>query len=337
MTSRRLTAAALAAALLAAACTSAAPGATWSAAGGSPSPAAGTSGDPAAGPTCDTSNLAGWPAFGQVRTSGVVPVLASSEKIVGQDTRLLFALVDAQGKPIADASLKVQIAFYDLCASPATPTQTVSPLFAWGIVNQRAFYVARAALGHAGAWGAAVNATDSSGKAQSARIQFTVDPSGPVIAVGAQAPAVRTPVLADVGGDVHQISSDPNPNPDFYKLSVDQALAQHLPFVLVFATPAFCQSGQCGPTLDTVKAAVKARAITTINVEPYQLQYANGRLQPVLDNGNFVPVKATDAYGLQTEPFIFVIDGKGTIVDEFEAVVAPQELDAAIVKAMAGS
>ncbi len=337
MASRRLTAAALAAALLAAACTSAGPSASPPAVNASASPAAGASGDPAAGSTCDVSNLPGWPAPGQVPAGGFVPVLASSEKIVGPDTRLLFALVDAQGKPIADASLKVQIAFYDLCASPATPTQTVTPLFAWGIVNQRAFYVARAALGHAGAWGAVVTTTDGSGQTQTARIQFSVDPSGPVLPVGAQAPSVRTPVLADVGGDVHQISSDPNPNPDFYKLSIDQALAQHLPFVLVFATPAFCQSGQCGPTLDTVKAAVKARAITTINVEPYQLQYANGRLQPVLDNGNFVPVKATDAYGLQTEPFIFVIDGKGTIVDEFEAVVAPQELDAAITRALAGS
>ncbi len=331
---RRSAAIAVAVLALVAGCTSSTPQSTSSSGAGSPQ--AGESADASAS-GCDVSHLPGWPALGQVATSGIVPVLASSVKIVGSDTRLLFALEDAQGKPIADSSLKVRIAFYDLCASPATPTQTVTPLFAWGIVGQRAFYVARARLTRAGAWGAAVSVTDTKGTTQGAKIQFSVDASGPVAAVGTPAPSVRTPTLADVGGDVRQISSDPNPDPGFYKLSVDQALAQHLPFVLIFATPAFCQSGQCGPTLDLVKAEVKAHPITAINVEPYQLQYANGRLQPVLENGNFVPVKATVDYGLQTEPYIFVIGRDGRIVDEFEAVVAPQELDAAIAKALAGS
>ena len=39
--------------------------------------------------------------------------------------------------------------------------------------------------------------------------------------------------------------------PVFYQVSVHDALAAHKPFVLVFATPAFCTSRVCGPTLDT--------------------------------------------------------------------------------------
>ena len=58
----------------------------------------------------------------------------------------------------------------------------------------------------------------------------------------------------------------------FYETSVADAVAAKHPFVLVFATPAFCQSAQCGPTLDHVKNVVaKYPDLTVINVEPYQL------------------------------------------------------------------
>ena len=64
----------------------------------------------------------------------------------------------------------------------------------------------------------------------------------------------------------------------FYTTSVDEALAEHKPFVLVFATPRFCTSKQCGPTLDGIKAVAKGEpGMTFINVEPYQLEYAERR------------------------------------------------------------
>src|SRR5690242_21582291 len=46
-----------------------------------------------------------------------------------------------------------------------------------------------------------------------------------------------------------------------------------------------CSSDLCGPTLDRIDAVAKdsPKGVTFINVEPYQLQYTEGRLQPVLD------------------------------------------------------
>jgi len=138
-------------------------------------------------------------------------------------------------------------------------------------------------------------------------------------------------------GDRHAPQRGPDrPDPSLYDESVDQALAAREPFVLAFATPAFCKSAECGPTLDMVKAAVKANPIRAINVEPYELSWTNGRLQLVLQDGDFVPVAATDAYGIPTEPWIFVIGASGHVVATFEAVVAPAELAAAIKAAQAG-
>ncbi len=138
------------------------------------------------------------------------------------------------------------------------------------------------------------------GRRRPSEIPFTVVLKSTVISVGDHAPASKTPTLSDVGGDVRQISTDTKPDPSFYQLSVDQALARHTPFILVFATPAFCKSAQCGPTLDRVKAA-KASApasVAFIHVEPYILKYADGSLQPVLDaQGNFQPIQSVTELG----------------------------------------
>ncbi len=77
---------------------------------------------------CDTGVFPGWPMPGQITTSGIIPVLASSEKLVGQG-RLLFALVDDQNRPIADETLEVEMGFFDLCADPATATEVLTPAF----------------------------------------------------------------------------------------------------------------------------------------------------------------------------------------------------------------
>ena len=279
---------------------------------------------------CESGVFPGWPRPGQVTTSGFIPVLASSEKLVGE-SRLLFVLVDDQNRPIADASLEVEIGFFDLCADPATATEVITPGFAWGIVGQRAFYVATPELTQPGPWGAAVAVRDpATGVTTGAKLQFTVSEGGFGPRVGDPAPAVETPTLADVGGDVRRISTDPTPDQAFYETSLADALAAREPFLLAFITPAFCTSAQCGPTIDVVKQAVQAAPIRVIAVEPYQLVYQDGRLKPVYRDGSFVPVEAATVYGIPTEPWLFVVGADGTIASSFEAVVGDQELVDAI-------
>jgi hypothetical protein len=280
--------------------------------------------------TCESGAFPGWPKPGQVTTSGIIPVLASSEKLVGV-SRLLFALVDDQNRPIADDTLEVEIGFFDLCADPATPTEIVTPSFAWGVAGQRAFYVTTPTLTQPGPWGAAVAVRDpATGVATGAKLQFTVSEGSFGPRVGDAAPAVKTLTLADVGGDVRRISTDPTPEPSFYETSLDDALAAKEPFLLAFITPAFCTSAQCGPTIDVVKQAVKAAPIRVVAVEPYQLVYQDGRLKPVLQNNSFVPVEAAKVYGIPTEPWLFVVGADGKIASSFEAVVGDQELVDAI-------
>jgi len=310
-----------------AACTSA--GEPTGTAGATPGAnSAGASAGPAA--ACDAGTFPGWPKPGQVTTSGIIPVLASSEKLVGE-SRLLFALVDDQNRPIADDTLEVEIGFFDLCADPASPTEIVTPSFAWGVAGQRAFYVTTPTLTQPGPWGAAVAVRDpATGVATGAKLQFTVSEGGFGPRVGDAAPSLKTLTLSDVGGDARRISTDPVPEPSFYETSLDDALAAKKPFLLAFITPAFCKSAQCGPTIDVVKRAVEAAPIRVVGVEPYELTYRDGRLQPVLRDGNFVPVEAATVYGIPSEPWLFVVGADGTIASSFEAVVGDQELVDAI-------
>ena len=70
--------------------------------------------------------------------------------------------------------------------------------------------------------------------------------------------------------------------------------------------------------------------LTFIHVEPYDLTYTNGTLQPVLTEDNLpVPDNATNIWGLPTEPYIFVVDGTGKVTAKFEGIASPEELRAA--------
>jgi hypothetical protein len=71
--------------------------------------------------------------------------------------------------------------------------------------------------------------------------------------------------------------------------------------------------------------------LTFINVEPYQLKDDNGQLQPILDaGGQLQTVPATDAYGLLSEPYVFVVGGDGIVKASFELIFTPDEIDKAL-------
>ena len=278
-----------------------------------------------------TAAFDGWPLPGQASTTSFIPVLASAENVVGR-SRFLLTLVDRENRPIASPDRKVTLKMFDLAKDPANPAQTVPADFLWAIEGERGFYVAYVDFPQAGEWGVEVDVAQQGAAPEAARVRFDVQEKGTTVQVGARAPSVKTPTLPDVGGDVRKLSTDQHPDDSLYTTSVKDAIDRHEPFVLVFATPAFCQSRVCGPTLDLVKE-VKASepGVTFINVEPYQLAWKDGSLQPVLDaNGQLTPVPSVEAYGLLVEPWIFVVDRDGIVRGSFEAVVSEKELRDAI-------
>ncbi len=302
---RRSTLALVGTALIAAACSS-----SGGPAGASPSPAA-------------SSSTAG--------QYDVLPVIVSSEQVLGTN-RFLFSFLDPRtNRPAATPDRTASVRAWPTAKGPSAAVDGTGR-FLWAVPGVSGVYVTTIAFAAAGDWDAEFTTAVPGKPSETIPFSFQVKEKAQAVQVGQPAPSVRTPVLADAGGNVRAISSDQSPDPAFYQVSEDQALADHRPFVLVFATPAFCTSRACGPLLDTVKAAAKsASGVTFINVEPYKLQYANDQLQPVLDaSGQLQPVEATDKFGILSEPWIFVVDRTGRVTGSFEGVVGTDELAAAI-------
>jgi hypothetical protein len=266
----------------------------------------------------------------------VIPV------IIGQyqkgPARFVFSFLDKDGNtPVAAPDRTAQVAF--IAPGATDPGSAVEAEFVWAIVGSRGEYIAHTEFAGSGAWKAIFVTKSPSTPQEAIGVSFDVQDKLPTVGIGQPAPASVTPTAADVGGDLKQISTDTNPDPRFYQLSVADALAQHKPFVLIFATPAFCQSAQCGPTLQRLKdAAAKAPPdIAFINVEPYKLTYTEGRLQPVLDaNNQLQAVPAVDQWGILSEPWIFAVDGTGIVRGSFEGIATDSELQDAF-KAISGT
>lgn len=249
------------------------------------------------------------------------PVFASSDVAVGEN-RFLVGLLNDDDAPIGAPNIDMHIEFFDLTECPETSAGEADMDFIWSIKPQVGLYVTEATFDSAGTWGAEVTITGD-GLDETVKASFDVkeEPSTP--AVGDPAPSVKTPTADDVK-DLSVISTDPKPDPRYYQLSIDEALKRGEPFVVAFATPKFCQTQTCGPTLDIVQDVAKDFPKTTfIHVEPYELP---------ADPSALKPTEAVQQWGLPSEPWVFVVDAKGNVAAKFEGSLAPAELKAAVEK-----
>ena len=267
------------------------------------------------------------------QSPSVIPFIVTNRIVCGQ-ARIVFLFLDDAQRVVSSPDRTATVAFYDLASNPDTPVSTAEGEFVWAIPDERGMYVVNVDLPHAGIWGAEFTTEAPQVPTEKIRMTFEVVDSTPTVQVGDPAPGSDTPTAADVDGDLTRISTDEHPAPAFYETSVADALAAHKPFVLAFATPKFCTSEQCGPTLDSIKPFVKSHPdVTFINVEPYVLEYTDGQLQPVLDaNKQLQAAPTTNEWGLLSEPWIFVVDGDGIVRGSFEGVVGETELERALAE-----
>lgn len=263
----------------------------------------------------------------------VIPVIINGPgQIVCGPNRVLFTVVDASGRPIGAPDRTVKVGIYNLGRDANDPIATVDGTFVWAIENRVGIYVLNTTFAEAGRYGAEFTTAQGGGAPVTLRLTFDVQPTSPVVKVGDRAPASKTPTLADVGGDATHISTDATPLPALYETSVDRAIADHQPFVLIFATPKFCASAQCGPTLDRIKPYLaRYPSVTFINVEPYRLKLVDGALTADVDaNGQLQTAAVSDEWRLVNEPSVFVVDRTGIVTANFELIFSDAELTAAL-------
>ena len=128
-----------------------------------------------------------------------------------------------------------------------------------------------------------------------------------VPAVGEKAPDIHTDTLESAKGDITRIDTR-EPADDMHEADF-AALRGKKPVALLFATPQLCSSRVCGPVTD-IALQLKAEygdRMTFIHQEVYVDNDAAKPLRPPLQ-----------AFKLQTEPWLFVVDRTGTITARLE-------------------
>jgi hypothetical protein len=145
-------------------------------------------------------------------------------------------------------------------------------------------------------------------------------------AVGAKAPASRTPTLSTTRGRLAPLTTATHPDRHLYTTSVAHALAAHEPFVLTFATPKFCASRTCGPIVDVVSRVRKQSSGTAARFIHVEVFKGN---DPALGYNRWMR-----QWGLQSEPWVFLVGRDGRIKAKFEGPVSVGELRAAVDSAL---
>ena len=120
---------------------------------------------------------------------------------------------------------------------------------------------------------------------------------------------------------IKEISSDfQNPDPEFYRLTLAEALSNGRPTVISFSTPSFCATAFCAPVLETMKEVKSKNAdFDYIHIEVF----ANFE--------TLKPHQTINEWQLQSEPWTYVLDANGIVTARFGGPVSPSELGSQLV------
>lgn len=246
---------------------------------------------------------------------------ATLELLVGPARHVAFGLTGLDRTPLAE-DRQVEVYLRSLAGPPDEQGQVVlgpvpatySPAADTGqpvyhlqadLEEEGLFELVAVSDGEAGA--AAIQVVDP----QNSRV---TDPAtGEPLVPGAAAVSAATPTEADDLG-VFAICTQ-EPPCGMHDTSLDEALTSGRPIVLMFATPQFCQTAVCGPsvaTLDGVRQGGDWGETVFIHSEIF------AEAPTGADVASTPLAEAVAAWGLPTEPWLFTIGADGVIVDRID-------------------
>ena len=272
-----------------------------------------------------TKPVATMPSSPAPTPAGPVRVtVAASEVLVGSN-RILLGISDAQGRPIPRA--QAHLRFYPPDSKDSKPYGETDSAYLGneqGVAN--ALYSTRASFDRAGEWRLEAVVTPPGKQAITVQASVFVTEKGYAPAVGQPFPATRNQTTKNVPAE--QLTSQrPIADLDFYKLTIAEAEQQGKPFMVVVATPAFCESQTCGPQLQAAQAMNKKYGdrMNFVHIEVFQRPdlLLDGKAQPQIN-----PILLD--WKLQTEPWVFVVDSRGMVFDRFEGFAPEAELEASV-------
>ncbi|MFZ4515588.1 MAG: hypothetical protein ACOYN3_04685 [Acidimicrobiia bacterium] len=186
-----------------------------------------------------------------------------------------------------------------------------------GLPANRGVYTAHPVLDTPGTWSAFIRVNN-----QTLELPFTVAADARTPKVGSAAPRAASPTLTNPLGVDPICTADP-PCP-LHTTSLDTVIGTR-PVAVLFATPARCQSQYCGPVLEEVLAVrgPYADAIDFVHVEIYE------------NNQSTRTAPTVQAWGLDSEPWLFTIRADGTVLGRLDGAFDRSEIRAELDRLVA--
>ena len=264
-------------------------------------------------------------------TSGPQAAVAGSVYTKGEN-RFAFGIIDSDGKAIYGPS-----AIY-VAPAPNQPAQGPFAAPADVLLTQAryrskqaatetdpfaAIYAAQVKFSAPGTWAVLVM-TRSGGRLVGApmRIQVKTKAQDTIPDVGESAPKVATDTLESLKGDKDLLDTR-DPKTDMHSNFADAVGKK--PVALLFATPQLCVSRVCGPVAD-IALQMKAKygkRMTFIHQEVWADNQLNSALRPPLQ-----------AFHVETEPWLFVVDKQGKITARLEGSFGVGAFEKAVKSAL---
>lgn len=302
------------------------------------------------GAACSSSSDGGGNAATPAAASGALNAeVASGDLVAGDPQRFLIGVFASDGRLLSFGEVALGFSYLgtqeqpaapaagpsapaSFLPTPGTPDEPGSSATLTPPSQGRGVYQAdEVTFDRAGIWQVDLTAEVASEGTRTASASFEVVKE-PVLPYPGQR-ALRTENLtigakdAPAGAiDSRAANGDPVPDPQLHAWTIADAIAQRLPVLVTFATPVYCTSRFCGPTVDEIASlehTYRDRA-AFIHIEiwrDFQGKVINQAAADWLYRDDTL-----------TEPWTYLIGSNGRILDRWGALFDPGEVSAELSK-----
>ncbi len=299
----------------------------------------------------DNASSEGSPAAGAEPGQALNIAVASYDLVANQDNRFIagvltqnndfvsYGTVQMRFSYLGDGKTKQDPKFFEedtgtflLIPGEGIPNPPDAPTVGPASDGRGVYSVEPIKFDQAGFWQVDVTAKTKDGDLQgSAAFQVNDTAHYPAVgdkAIPSDSLTVNSTGVPQAAIDSRATGGNPIPDAALHQISIADALQQDKPLVVVFSTPVFCVSQFCGPVTQMIsdlqqKYGDQANFIHIEIYKDYQAQDIKDRInQTALDwlyhDDNL------------TEPWVFLIDKDGTIVNRWDNVATQDEVETAL-------
>ena len=253
---------------------------------------------------------------------GFKAILGTGDLGVGTE-RIGFVLTSKTGFVNTDG-VQVTPKYVSGGAEEAKPT--VETVFHEWPYGNRGLYAAYVDFDKAGDWVLDISLPGEGGGTSIVPLSVEVFDTSHAPMQGHAAVSIKTRTLGEVQS-IEELTTGSLQDPDLYQISLDQAIENEMPTIVVFASPAFCQNAVCGPQVDVLQELKNAypQDANYVHVDFYDNPH---EIQGDLERAVISP--AVREWRLPSIEWTFVIDKQGVVTARFEGFATFDEVEAAL-------